>query len=277
MVFFKSAALALMPLLALQAQAASEVVVEEIEEDPLGIPSSLPNIAVHVSASFPNSEIFGVKLVNGHATQAVLDFMNTEPESVIVRMVGGSLWSLDAPGQQPPHIVKNLTTVPYNVEVPSGTNQSLTFNFATELHPQDMRLLLAAVVDRAGNAFQLPAFNGTVTIVEAPISIFDPQIIFLYLFLASIFGGTCYFIYSTWIKTLFPQTKRGGKGGERARTSTKGKRVDPADQVAVGGADGPATTSGAKTFDASWIPAQHLQRPEARRIRSGTPKTKPKA
>jgi hypothetical protein len=101
--------------------------------------------------------------------------------------------------------------------------------------------------------------------------------IFLYLVLLGAFGGTVYFIYNTWITTLFPQKKRGGKGGERAKRSSGGsKPVDPKDQVSVVGADGPAVTSGAKGYDASWIPAQHLQRPEAKRVRSGTPKTKVK-
>lgn len=101
--------------------------------------------------------------------------------------------------------------------------------------------------------------------------------IFLYLFLAAAFGGTCYFIYNTWFSTIFPQKRRGGKGGERARYSSGGsKKVDPSAQVAVGGADGPAVTTGSKAYDESWIPAQHLQRPESRRIGSGrsTPKTK---
>lgn len=98
--------------------------------------------------------------------------------------------------------------------------------------------------------------------------------LFLYLFLAAIFGGTCYFIYSTWISTLFPQKRRptGGKDASRARKSTAGsKGVDPGDQVSVLGADGPAVTSGAaaKAYDESWIPAGHLQRPDARRVKSG--------
>jgi len=102
--------------------------------------------------------------------------------------------------------------------------------------------------------------------------------IFLYLFLVAIFGGTCYFIYKTWITTLFPQKRRGGKGGERAKASSQGsKKVNPADQVSVVGEDGPAVTSGAKAYDESWIPAQHLQRPQARTVRSGTPKTKSRA
>lgn len=116
-----------------------------------------------------------MKLVNGHATQAVLSFANAEPEPVTVRMIGGSLWTLDAPGAPAAHIVRNLTTVPYNVEVPAGTNQSLTFNFAQELHPQDLRLLIAAVVDKGEQAFQVPVYNSTVTVVEAPVSLLDPQ------------------------------------------------------------------------------------------------------
>ena len=80
-------------------------------------------------------------------------------------------------------------------------------------------------------------------------------------------------MYNTWISTLFPQQKRrGGKGGERAKASSKGsKPVDPSDQVSVMGADGPAVTSGSKLYDESWIPQHHIQRPEAKRIRSGTP------
>jgi hypothetical protein len=102
--------------------------------------------------------------------------------------------------------------------------------------------------------------------------------IFLYVVLLSAFAGTVYFIYNTWISTFFPQKKGRGKGGERAKKSSGGsKKVDPADQIAVVGADGPAVTSGAKAYDESWIPVSHLQRPEAKRVRSGTPKLKTKA
>lgn len=99
--------------------------------------------------------------------------------------------------------------------------------------------------------------------------------IFLYLFLAAGFGGTCYFIYTTWITTLFPQKRRGGKGGERAKKSSGGsKTVDPSNQASVVGEDGPAVTTGAKAYDESWIPAAHLKRPEAKRVGSGRPKSR---
>jgi hypothetical protein len=116
-----------------------------------------------------------VKLVNSHATQAVLSFANAEPEPVIVRLIGGSLSTLDTPGQPAAYIIRNLTTVPYNIEVPASTNQSVTFNFAQELHPQDLRLLITAIVDKGEQQFQIVAFNQTVTVVEAPISLLDPQ------------------------------------------------------------------------------------------------------
>jgi hypothetical protein len=77
---------------------------------------------------------------------------------------------------------------------------------------------------------------------------------------------------------LFPQKRRGGKGGERASRSSGGaKKVDPAEQVSVLGADGPAVTSGAKAYDESWIPAHHINRPEAKRIKSGGPRPKSRA
>ena len=101
--------------------------------------------------------------------------------------------------------------------------------------------------------------------------------IFLYLILAAAFGGTCYFIYNTWITTFFPQKRGRGKGGERAKKSSQGsKKVDPADQISVVGGDGPAVTSGAKAYDETWIPLHHLNRPEAKRISSGS-KPRPKS
>ena len=101
--------------------------------------------------------------------------------------------------------------------------------------------------------------------------------IFLYLFLGGLFGFTCWFIYNTWVTTLFPQKRGRGKGDKTKRPTAGAKRTDTGDQIAVGGVDGPAVATGAKSYDESWIPAQHLQRPEARRVGSGrasTPKTK---
>lgn len=113
-----------------------------------------------------------MKLVNGHPTEAVITFTNNEPAPVTVNFVGGSLWSLEEKSS----IVRNLTTTRYGVEIPAGEKQSLSYSFATEMHPQDLRLnLVSLIFDGEGAIFSLPAFNGTVSVVEPETSIFDPQ------------------------------------------------------------------------------------------------------
>jgi len=149
-----------------------------VEEEELEAPSTSPNIAVNISASFPNSEIFGVKLINGHATQAVVSVANHEPEPVKLLFVGGSLLSPSGvPGApDPPVIIRNLTATRYDVSIPAGESETLTYSFATEMHPQDLALNLAAVLQNAeGTVYTKQFFNEAISVVEAPTSFFDPQ------------------------------------------------------------------------------------------------------
>ena len=156
----------------------SKLIFAQADED-VENPATSPNIAVKISTSFPSSEIFGIKLVNGHPTQALLSFSNEEPEPVSVAFIGGSLWTNAFP-QQGPQNIRNLTTTRYNVEIPAGQSESISYSFATELQPQDLKLNLAAVVtDSEGTPYTLPAFNETVSIVEPDTSIFDPQMYLL--------------------------------------------------------------------------------------------------
>lgn len=116
--------------------------------------------------------------MNGHPTRAVLDVSNNEPAPINFVVVGGSLSTPpDVPGApDPPQVVRNLTAARYGVEIPAGEKETITYSFATELHPQDLRLNLAAVIqDSEGNVFTKSFYNETVSIVEAPTSIFDPQ------------------------------------------------------------------------------------------------------
>ncbi|TKX22106.1 translocon-associated protein (TRAP), alpha subunit [Elsinoe australis] len=279
MVSFRLSALALLLSNACLALAQADAIpdVDEKVENP----SSSPNLKVSISASFPQSEIFGVKLVNNHPTECMVSIKNEETEPVDLAFIGGSLLTpIGVPGApSPPQILRNLTTTRYGSKIQAGQSESFSYSFVNEMHPQDLTLALTAIIqDTKGSVFPYQFYNQTVSVVEAPSSIFDPQIIFLYLILAAAFGGTCYFIYNTWITTFFPQKRGKGKGGERAKRSSGGsKKVDPADQVSVVGADGPAVSSGAQAFDQSWIPAHHLQRPEAKRVGSGSRVSRPKS
>lgn len=132
-----------------------------------------PNLNVKVSVSFPQAEIFGVKLVNGHATQARLSINNNEPTPIGVSVVGGSL--LEEVGGES-RIVRNLTAQRYSLEIPAGAEETVPYSFTTELHPQNLRLQLVAVLSDSKNSFfTVPVYNETVSIVEAPTSFFDPQ------------------------------------------------------------------------------------------------------
>ena len=149
--------------------------MEEISED-LGDESNLqtPTLAVEIKTSFPQSEIFGVKLVNGRPTRAVLDISNSEPQPVTLAVVGGSLISSSTSTSTSAN--RNLTAQRYGVAIPAGESESVTYSFATEMHPQELRLNLAAVLQNSeGAVFTKMIFNETVSVVEAPMSIFDPQ------------------------------------------------------------------------------------------------------
>lgn len=266
---FLSLTVSLLSVQAIGSYAQADPVEEDVVEGKLQSPS----LAVSVSASFPTAEIFGVKLVNGKPTQALISFTNDEPEPVTVKFVGGVLWTT-ALAPEDSRIVRNLTTTRYNVEIPAGGKQSLPYNFVTELHPQDLRLEIAAIMSSGdGKDFAVQAFNDGVSIVEPDTSIFDPQYIFLYIFLLSCAGGVLYFFYNIWIAPYFPQKRT--RGGDKAKKGSSGTRkVDPGESAAALGTDGPAVTTGAKGYNEEWIPAHHIQRPEVKRVKSGNPRPK---
>lgn len=142
------------------------------------MPSQSPNLALKLSASFPNSEFFGVKLVNGHPTKCVLSIENGEADALQLQFIGGSLLTpTGVPGApSPPSPVRNLTAQKYNLNIPAGQSETVTYTFVTEMHPQDLTLNLAAVIkDKAGVVYSTNFYNETISIAEAPTSIFDPQ------------------------------------------------------------------------------------------------------
>ncbi|KAH8696669.1 putative translocon-associated protein, alpha subunit [Talaromyces proteolyticus] len=224
-----------------------------------------PALAVSVQASFPSSEIFGIKLVNGEASQALISFTNDEEVPVTVNFIGGSLLTLDESATP----VRNLSTANYGVEIPAGEKQTLPYSITTEMHPQDLRLSLISVLSKnVTQFFTVQAFNGTVSVVEPETSIFDPQIIFLYFFILAFFAGIVYFFYNVWVAPYFPQ-KRRGRGGDSKKPTSAAKKVDsdasPVDATSAGAASG---------FNSEWIPAHHIQKPEARKVKGARSKSR---
>lgn len=98
--------------------------------------------------------------------------------------------------------------------------------------------------------------------------------LFLYFFLLACFGGIGYFFYAVWIAPYFPQKRKSGKGPEFSKkpssTSKKSEASSPSEAP-----DSPTVPS-ATTYNADWIPAHHINRPEARKVK-GTARSKTRA
>ena len=111
-------------------------------------------------------------------TEAQLKFTNTEKYPVNVALIGGALWGRDPKTKgETSMIVRNITSTKYSVAIAAGGDQAISYKFSTELHPQELRLILQSVLTTdAGGLYQVNAYNETVSIVEPDASIFDPQL-----------------------------------------------------------------------------------------------------
>lgn len=149
---------------------------EEAAADFLQPPATLN---ADIRTTFPDSDILGVKLVNGRPTTALIEVTNKEDDAIQVIFANGALWTTkDLPEGAPAYqgIVRNLTAVQYSLQIEAGETKSIPYSFALDMNPQDVRLrLLAVFTNEKGDIFQVPAYDGETSIVEAPTSFLDPQ------------------------------------------------------------------------------------------------------
>lgn len=149
---------------------------EKLSDTTSPVAPGLSALKVTADVVFPDASVLGIKLVNGQATKALFKIKNDEADPVKIRMIGGSLWSLGAADLKKTQSVRNLSSTQFTTTIKPHSETTLTYKFKTDLHPQDLRLLIAGVFeDKNHNTFQVEGFSGTVSVVEAPFSIFDPQ------------------------------------------------------------------------------------------------------
>jgi hypothetical protein len=114
----------------------------------------------------------GIKLINNHPTRVKLQLTNHEPRALQIDSVGGRLWDVKKDVS-----IRNLTTLKVGMSLPPKKQLEVVYSLTNDLTPRDLLLNLGVAVTTAdGEVFTVTAFNGTVTVVEAPSSLLDPQL-----------------------------------------------------------------------------------------------------
>jgi len=206
------------------------------------------NLNISVNVNFPDdvrvrgTEASPLIVVNGIPKKVNVTIVNNEEDAISVYLLAGSLWD-PTTGIN----VRNLTQQFVNIEMPKGETADFLYTILLDMHPRHLRLNLEAVLQTADQTLITTAiYDSIVWIVEQPMSLLDPQLLFLYLILLSCIVGTGYWAYNYWLDTVNPKRKRG------PRTATQPARVEST-AAAASGVDG-------KRFDESWIPEHHIKR-----------------
>ncbi|KAF9466541.1 hypothetical protein BDZ94DRAFT_1157880, partial [Collybia nuda] len=192
-----------------------------------------PEPEVVVSASFPETNVFG-HVVNGEKNSLVLSVENKSDRNVTLIRVAGSVHHPETNV-----LVKNLTSMPYNVPLIEGVNLQLPYAFYSE-YPGDLRLNVWVEHSTDESKYRVSAYDSVVTVVEPNLSIFDFKLVSTYLMVAALLGGLSYFAYLTFV----PQPKK------------RSKKTTPAVSAPVGA----VTATGAGGYQEEWIPEHHLKK-----------------
>lgn len=186
-------------------------------------------------------------VVNGEQNKLLLHFLNHGKENYTITNAAASYhdptrhWTL----------LRNASTLKYNVPLPAGANFSVPFQVFSEFRPQDVGLTVwANILDGSGATHRHVAMNSTVQVVEQAHSWFDPALLFMYLIIAAGLTLVGYFGYNALRAKYFPKRK---KSAQHFYTSGPRKMLVPADTT-----DKPYPAS-AQPYEEEWIP-EHLRK-----------------
>lgn len=200
---------------------------------------------IDIYGEFPNNP-FGI-IVNGQKNKLNVYFDNQADEAYTVNYISGALVKPDDFSA----IVRNLSVYKYDLTIPAKQKIAIPYQFHSEFSPQDLGLtVIIDFSDAKKNPVRGIAYNGTVTVTDPEHSIFDVQLLFLYVVLAGILAGVGYIIQQAFFSTP-------GKSKKTKKTAEKSVPAKHRDE------------SGKMVLDESWIPEQHLKQ-------GSSPKQSPK-
>ena len=214
---------------------------------------------LNVITTFPNNPFNIVK--NGQSTRVVFTF--TQPRGVeraiaVNSLTGAFLDPARKDGERK-RIMRNMTNRILHddplVQFTNGKPLQLPYDIHSEFKPQKLDIeLRATVTDKSSlNKYNVLLYRGSVTVEEPPQSLWDLELLSVYLFLAGLVGAVAYYVYVSYIQPAL-----------RAHLSTSSSKRKDKTPAPVANKDG-------KTYDESWIPEEAIsqqQRPRARKNRS---------
>lgn len=179
-----------------------------------------------------------VSLYNGDSVTLGYTVSNEDDEQVAILGVGGSF--KDSKTQE---INTNITSASVGpIILEPGQSQQFSQVINVNLQP-DAYILSPLLYITHGEEFMTvsPRPQWT-TVADAPISFFNPQLLFLELVLVLTFGGIGYVLYDLFGKKYF-----------------KGTATGPSKKVSASSGASTAAPSDGKSYDASWIPQGHIK------------------
>ena len=214
---------------------------------------------LNVITTFPNNPFNIVK--NGQSTRVVFTF--TQPRGVeraiaVNSLTGAFLDPARKDGERK-RIMRNMTNRILHddplVQFTNGKPLQLPYDIHSEFKPQKLDIeLRATVTDKSSlNKYNVLLYRGSVTVEEPPQSLWDLELLSVYLFLAGLVGAVASYVYVSYIQPAL-----------RANISTSSSKRKDKTPAPVANKDG-------KTYDESWIPEEAIsqqQRPRARKNRS---------
>lgn len=200
---------------------------------------------IKTTVVFPNSEDTTKlpEFINGRDVPVQFFFTNNEETPVHIAGYFGSFY-YNKKGKMDEAPYANLTTSkvgPLSVE--SGNNTSFDTKILVNLPPEDFDLVLSFFVGHQNEMVIIKTDPIKVTVVDPPVSFFDPKFLFVQLILGLTVVAIGYFVSNTY---LMPYLDTKKTAGPKAAVSEK-KRVNVGD----------------KGYDQSWIPSHHLQNASA--------------
>lgn len=206
---------------------------------------------LNVVATFPNNPFNIVK--NGEMTRVIFTF--TQPRGVdraiAVNSITGAFLDPARKDGDKKRVMRNMTTRVLHdsklVQFTDGRPLQLPYDIFSEFKPQKLDVEFRASVTDVSSSkkYNVLLYRGAVTVEEPPQSIFDLQLLSVYLILLALVGGAAYIVYRMYVAPLM-----------RPKVSSTKRREPPA--------PAPAANTSGKSYDESWIPEEVINQQRAR-------------